>query len=366
MPALDGLRGVAILLVVMSHAAGGRAAAQSIFHNVVGWAMTFGLPGWADRISIGTDRGVQLFFVISAFTLTVQAMRHRGEDLGRYALRRVARIGPAFWLAALFYALFAGLGPHMWAPHGIAPADMVLGAAFASAWQGGAAMAVVPGGWSISCEVAFYLALPLLIPLTGGRIPRAVLLTLVSLALAQARAWAVMRAGGWGFPAYIHPIEQAPAFCCGVTAALVALQCRLPRVRGLVAAVLAGAVIGLPLLGIPVWWALPNLPFAVLAAIAVAFAAAHPPAWLTGRGLRHVGTISYSLYLVHFAVLAPSLSLAMHLRPATDGITLLLHDAITLALSMPLASLTYAVIERPPIRWAARFTRPAPPVPATA
>jgi peptidoglycan/LPS O-acetylase OafA/YrhL len=55
MPALDGMRGVAILMVLFVHA-----------------SLTVGLtqPEWLERMAAGGSHGVQLFFVVSAFTLT--------------------------------------------------------------------------------------------------------------------------------------------------------------------------------------------------------------------------------------------------------------------------------------------------------
>jgi peptidoglycan/LPS O-acetylase OafA/YrhL len=187
MPALDGLRAVAILMVVLTHVTRGRQAALSIVYDTTNWPTSFALPSWLEKIGNAGDLGVQLFFVVSAFTLTVRASQSN-EDLKGYALRRIFRVGPGYWLAGVAYTLLAGFAPRLWAPDGIAPTDIAVAAAFGSAWQGGASFAVVPGGWSISAEVAFYIALPVIIRMINGRIWRAVALT--CLAMVGAELWA--------------------------------------------------------------------------------------------------------------------------------------------------------------------------------
>ena len=66
LPALDGLRGVAILMVVLTHAGGGWQAAQSLTENTLTWPATFDVPGWLSAIAGYGVHGVTLFFVVSA------------------------------------------------------------------------------------------------------------------------------------------------------------------------------------------------------------------------------------------------------------------------------------------------------------
>ena len=105
LPALDGLRGIAILLVILTHASGGWLAAASIELDTFSWPATFSLPGWLSRVSGQAIHGVTLFFVVSAFTLTLSLAK--GGDLRAYAIRRIARVGPGYWLAGIVYPLIA-------------------------------------------------------------------------------------------------------------------------------------------------------------------------------------------------------------------------------------------------------------------
>jgi len=68
-----------------------------------------GLPGWA-IIRNQFNSGFQLFFVVSGFLIAGPFIRDAVSgnplpSLWPYALRRILRIGPAFWLVLLVFAL---------------------------------------------------------------------------------------------------------------------------------------------------------------------------------------------------------------------------------------------------------------------
>lgn len=99
--ALDGLRGLAVLLVLASHA-------SFAGHDLV--------PG-ADMRGIGRA-GVFLFFVLSSYLLTSQCLagaerrRDGGEwSWGRFALRRVLRIAPAYAFTMALYVVLGAFEP---------------------------------------------------------------------------------------------------------------------------------------------------------------------------------------------------------------------------------------------------------------
>ena len=107
LPALDGARGLAVLLVLLDHASD---AEMRIF------------PG-AD-LNRASKYGVYLFFVLSAFLLTYQFSVRRREEFTQartwlnYALRRFLRIFPAFAAVLLAYVLMgklelSGMGQHL-------------------------------------------------------------------------------------------------------------------------------------------------------------------------------------------------------------------------------------------------------------
>jgi peptidoglycan/LPS O-acetylase OafA/YrhL len=157
--ALDGLRAVSILVVLLGHAARGVDA-----------------PGWLWPLRDLGILGVYLFFAISGFIITWLMLRERqrrgGIDLAAFWQRRAWRILPPFAAACAGIALASALGLMSW--HW----QSFLGALsftknttlFQGDWFFG-------HFWSLSMEEQFYLAWPLLIlPLLRGGRARGILL----------------------------------------------------------------------------------------------------------------------------------------------------------------------------------------------
>ena len=98
-PSLDGLRGIAIGLVLLSHLAGAR-------HFVSFDTML--------RVGDVGNLGVRLFFVISGFLITrlllSEIARTQRISLKAFYIRRVLRIFPAFYVFIIAATLLAGLG----------------------------------------------------------------------------------------------------------------------------------------------------------------------------------------------------------------------------------------------------------------
>jgi len=138
----------------------------------------------------------------------------------------------------------------------------------------------------------------------------------------------------------------------GITAALFALRYELRSRPTLAIVLILAAIFVVPLVHVP--GIAPHIMFAMLAAIATALVARHPPHLLAGHAIGRVGEVSYSLYLIHFAVLFGSFRTATSLVPAGNALTLLVHFAITFPISFALACVSYRFIEQPVIRWAAR------------
>ena len=90
---IDALRGYAILMVIEVHT-------SQLFSD---------LPGPLATILNQGARGVQLFFVTSAFTLSMSWVA-RNETTADFFTRRLFRIAPMFWIAIIFYLWLNGTG----------------------------------------------------------------------------------------------------------------------------------------------------------------------------------------------------------------------------------------------------------------
>ena len=188
--ALEGLRGYAALLMVVYHA----------------WVLTGGpLLGGGRAVLSGGFLAVDLFFVLSAFVLTLPAARTgRFGSWRDYALRRAARIVPAYYVALADRA--GALSPAGRAPPPTRrppTADALLAhlsflqveARLIPGYDGALGFRVNPALWTLSVEVAFYVVLPLVVM---GFLRRPLLWLLIAVAgtVAAARAGARPRRRG--------------------------------------------------------------------------------------------------------------------------------------------------------------------------
>lgn len=148
---LEGLRGLAIILVFVSHV-----------EIVFGHALT--APGKL-MIQISTqigETGVELFFLLSGYLIYRTCLRPN-IDLGRFLLRRVQRIYPAFIVVFAIYLLIAfvlGRPARMPAEQ----PEMLLYVLENLLLIPGIAdiPALIPSAWSLSYEFVFYLTFPLI------------------------------------------------------------------------------------------------------------------------------------------------------------------------------------------------------------
>lgn len=330
---MEGLRGLAVLLVFLVHYASlvkpwvsGQVLATQVLEGVH---------------AIG-NVGVDLFFVLSGFLIYGSLLVARQPLLG-YLRRRVRRIYPAFLAVFALYLLLSI------ALRRTEPMPAEAGAAALYIAQN---LLLLPGllpikplitvAWSLSYEFFFYLLMPLVIALfslrersRGWRIGFVGCLTIVALL---------------GFAAWGGPVRMA-MFLAGML-----LHELLGAGRGLSA--LAGTLAGAFALAVP----LVDMPGPALQAVRVGLiyvgflglclAAFRQPGHVLGRALswgplRWMGNISYSYYLLHGLALQVFFAGLQRLMPSGDGllVTALLVPAWLATLPPCLA--LYLLIERP-------------------
>jgi peptidoglycan/LPS O-acetylase OafA/YrhL len=158
-PEIDGLRFFAIGSVVLYHLLGIISVRQFGTWQPDRFAVWFPL-NWL----VQGHFGVPLFFAISGFVLALPFAEHhlQGREvltLGRYYLRRVARLGPPYVINLVFlFLLMIALGHLTFAdwPHLLASIFYVHDIAY------GCQSTVNGVAWSLETEVQFYLVAPFL------------------------------------------------------------------------------------------------------------------------------------------------------------------------------------------------------------
>jgi peptidoglycan/LPS O-acetylase OafA/YrhL len=151
LPWVDALRGLAIFGVLICH------AGQNVDN----------LPSFLNNLTYQGAMGVQLFYMISAFTLFLSlANRKKTEKkpLINFFMRRFFRIAPLFYCAIAFYVLTTGIGPNYWVEDGksITIPNLITHLTFTNGWNPYWINSLVPVGWSIAIEMPFYLIVPYL------------------------------------------------------------------------------------------------------------------------------------------------------------------------------------------------------------
>jgi peptidoglycan/LPS O-acetylase OafA/YrhL len=166
--ALDGLRGIAALAVVGFHVWLYRP------ERTPGTRTSLG-----DQLFFELHLGLICFFVLSGFLLYRGLLRR--PNLKRYALRRIARIVPAYYVSiAGCLVLFAALGLDDLVP----PTDSLpVFLAFGQNYFSDTLMEINPVTWTLCVEAAFYVALPLVALVRSGRARVTLLLSLIGATL---------------------------------------------------------------------------------------------------------------------------------------------------------------------------------------
>ena len=215
-PALDGLRAIAVLVVMAHH----------------GYVLGFR----------GGSIGVDIFFVLSGFLITSLLLeewdRTEGISFGKFYLRRVLRLLPALLLLLFFvevYALGVLRGPRLWEMQKAILAVLF----YASNWFSIArpdGLGPLSHAWSLSIEEQFYLLWPpLLFLLLRSRLRMSLIAAVIVL---LAGAAAVHRAFVWTGPESLWRIYNGLdtridelLAGCGLAAALAARRINLNSLR---------------------------------------------------------------------------------------------------------------------------------------
>jgi peptidoglycan/LPS O-acetylase OafA/YrhL len=324
-PSLDGLRAIAVLLVVITHTLGGP-------------------PGWT--------LGVDVFFVLSGFLITnilVDELARRGSvSLRRFYIRRVFRLFPALFVFLVVVLIWTqAFAP----PDGVAMVHgtVIGGLSYVENWHiiavGQVGSVVFPRDpaaqiWSLSVEEQFYLVWPLiLITAWAWKGKRAALIVaLCGLFVAMGDTFGLAWFGTTFGRVYYGTDTRAVQLLAGCSVALLA-QCGLvPRLPRLVSVVALVAILLIGVFPLPLIYQ--QSAIALLSGLLIAGLSQHQFWLLATRPARWLGQRSYSVYLWH-PFIGVILFYQFHVG---DGLGMLV---MVLLLSLVIADVSFRWIESP-------------------
>lgn len=340
--ALDGLRGLAALSVVLRHCAGAlplSEAARTQLHQS------------ALAPLLNAQGAVQLFFVLSGFVLAGSLDRNRDTvGLLQYYTKRVFRIHPPYmfgvlfaWLGSFYYVVVAVPELSPWARE-IAGVHITPGQLLESLAWPGQAHDQLPVGWTLGVEILFSLLLPAML-LIARRSHWTLLLGLSVSVLLLPEAPRSLRFGSQfalGIAAYLER-ERLDRMVGSLSTAWQTLAVCVALAIYTTPMVLGWASLG-PFTGDR---ALLTYGFGACGLIILATRVDWLRRTLASGPLTYLGRVSYSLYLVHLPVLillapffagAPSWSRGLGLACSVT------------ALALAISELGFRLCERPSIR----------------
>lgn len=380
---IEGLRAAAALSVLAYHV--GLMASDEVHAGPVGQVI---LPV--------LGQGLPLFFVLSGFLLfrPFASSLLRGSELPsfrRYARNRVLRIYPAYLLIFCVASLAMGCVYLVGSTHGFGPenvgrltdpAKFVANALLVHMFIPQFVMSGLPVAWSLTAEITFYVAVPVMALLAAGLIrrgmPKATALAVPAAALIViglgVSFWGHLVADNLGYAQLIDFafgqtwtavllrsfLGQADLFGYGMAAALivvllnergvrsVGIPAKLFLVAGAAASLVAGAGGTMPFLS----------NFAGVASALLLLAVVLPSsrndgpnrlaAVLEWSPIRFVGLISYSIYLWHLPIIF--WLMRRQLTVGSSALALPFNVVLVLGIVLPLSAVTYFAVERPAMR----------------
>ncbi len=339
-PDVQGLRALAVLIVVLDHAQLGPFS--------------------------GGYLGVDVFFVLSGFLISgllyAEVDRTGRVSLLDFYARRARRILPAATVVlaatvAVSYLVLDGIAMLRLLKDSVWAAFFAVNVSFARAetdyWSQGEAVSPIQHFWSLAVEEQFYLLWPLLLLLVvrrGARgrpgLDRRAVGVTVGVLLVASLAWALWTTAASPHSAYFSSLARAWELACGAAAALV-VRGRLPLTgRGRAVLSCAGlTLVAAAALLYDEGTGVPGLPTVVpVLGTAMLLVAGADGTGVTQRvlgsaPLRWVGDRSYSLYLWHW----PALVLAA----AALGPLSVLEAVVVVLLAVGLSDVSYRLVEDP-------------------
>ena len=324
-PSLDGLRAIAALSVVLGHC-------KVPFFEIGG-------------------RGVHVFFVLSGYLITTLVKREM--DAGTFAVtrfwwNRAVRLVPALALLVVAYLILAPMvfpGEH-WAREALHAISYTMNISLSVDPR----RVALDHTWSLAMEEQFYLFWPFALTAVLAKKRPALVLLYAWLMITALRFAVVDILPFWGV--YYSPLFGMAGLVLGSALALVRIPSWVPSWIGIPSAALLALLLTVGTIEAH-WWTWAGYKTAIELTTAVLIAGLQRPSFVSRafawEPLRLLGLISYGIYLWHYPIVTMMPGVAWPVKLVT-----------ALALCIPLAALSYVLVERPiRQRWRVAPMRPA-------
>lgn len=304
LPALTGIRFVAAVWVLG-------------YHLVRPWLSSTSTDHWGRNFVAGAPVALTVFFLLSGFVLTWVYSTSTPLNLRSFAAARISRVVPIYALAVLV-AVPVGIVIRQRGLVEDGYLSLLFVATATQAWIPSAALEWNAPLWSVSAEVAFYFAFPLLLPLvmrlsTTRLVVLGVVVWLASIGCGVAYialdpdGVGVVKPetrGWWLHVLRFNPIVRFPDMFTGMVAARLFIDGkRLPSFWGAIAALVIGVVITSGAVPIPLLHGSLFAPLGAVLIVALATSTGPVARLLSTSIMQKLGDTSYALYALHVPVL---------------------------------------------------------------
>lgn len=342
---VDALRGLAAIYV-------------ACFHVTMVPSPHLAMPDWARPFIVSGSAGVAMFFVVSAFTLSISwfSRKDGSHQVRNFYLRRLFRIVPLFYFLLAVTLLRDWFSWH--AIHSVK--EILLSASMLFNLVPGHSLGIVGASWTIGVEILFYLMFPLVIKVGSTPVRLAV-------CFIGALGLAVFFYQGVQY-SHLSNIKKAeflptglalhvPVFLLGIITYTIFASKPFRQIRGrwgggtLIAAALMFHLVlaysGMYLGRVRTDWSALAWTLLVLGLVI------NPVKLIVNAVTRFYGRISYSVYLNHPIVIGLLMPIYVRIYQYVPGhlLGLLTCFAATFSVLTPWAYITYRLIEQPGIRF---------------
>lgn len=330
-PELDGLRTLAIFMVIYFHLHGFLAYYLPMYKA--------GVPSWLSTIFNNGDNGVPVFFALSGYILGIPfakaaKIKHKKINIKRFFIRRLTRLQPTYVIAltgmAILYVIIGRYSVSAILPNYITSIFYTHNIIY------GTGSIINYVAWSLEIEIQFYLLLPLL----GHffKLPRNWRIVLLIVLIGTAPL--VQTFIPFGQLTFIHYYEF---FLVGFLLIDV-----LEMVSNQLAKLKPGIelITGLLLLYLLMQLSLHDTvsaiiyPFLVLALFIIVLNGNIWKRFFAQRYISGTGTFSYSIYLIHFQIIAVFGAFILRITP---GMAIVPKVVFIVGISLPLVWVLSAV-----------------------